>query len=256
MDIIFDTTRWIHIAIGFTGLVAFWIPAAARKGGAVHVRAGRVFEWAAYIVAGTAVLNALGRLGLALARGARLEGNEAAFGFAIFLAYLGIVTLASTRHAVRAVRTKGDWEAMRTPAHTGLAALSILGSLVVLAYALAVWSEVSIVLLALSPIGIAGGWEMLSQVRDPPDERMSWFYVHMGNMIGAGIAFHTAFLVFGSARFIPFELPGLWRIVPWILPAAIGVPASRILETRYRRRFGEPRSGRSRGGARGAAASI
>lgn len=256
MDVIFDTTRWIHIVFGFTGLVAFWIPAAARKGGRVHVRAGRVFEWAAYIVAGTAVLNALGRFGVAFARGARIEENEAAFGFAIFLAYLGILTFAGVRHAVRAVRTKGDWDAMRTPAHTALAVLSILGSIVVFVYALAVWSGVSLVLLALSPIGILGGREMLSQVRNPPDERMGWYYVHAGNIIGAGIAFHTAFLVFGSSRFIPFELPGLWQLVPWVLPAAIGIPVSHTLETRYRRRFGEPRSGRASGDARGAAASV
>lgn len=243
MDAIFDTTRWIHIVVGFTGLVAFWIPAFSRKGGTTHVRAGRVFEWAAYIVAGTAVLNSLGRLGVAFARGARIEGNEAAFGFAIFLAYLGILTFAGVRHAVRAVRTKGDWEAMRTPAHTGLAVLSMIGSAIVFAYALAVWSSVSIVLLALSPIGILGGREMLSQVRNPPNERMGWFYVHAGNIIGAGVAFHTAFLVFGSARFIPFELPGLWQLVPWVLPAAIGIPVGHILETRYRRRFGEPRGG-------------
>lgn len=255
MDAIFDTTRWVHILVGFTGLVAFWIPAFSRKGGTTHVRTGRVFEWAAYIVAGTAVFNALGRFGVAIARGASLAGNEAQFGFVIFLAYLGIVTFAAVRHAVRAVRTKGDWGAMDTPAHRSLAVLSMIGSAVVVAYALAVWSGVSIVLLALSPVGILQGREMLSRLRDPPGERMGWYYVHMGNIIGAGIAFHTAFLVFGSARFIPFELPGLWQIVPWILPAAIGVPLGRVLETRYRRRFGEPRGGRKTAEGRAAASA-
>jgi len=243
MDSIFDTTRWIHITIGFTGLMAFWIPAFSRKGGRTHVRAGRIFEWAAYVVAGTAMFNALGRLAAGLAGGATLERNEASFGFAIFLAYLGLVTLAGVRHAVRAVRTKGDWAAMDTVPHRALAVLSIAGSAVVVAYALAVWSGVSVVLLALSPVGVLQGWGMLSRLRDPPDERMGWYYVHIGNIIGAGIAFHTAFLVFGSARFIPFELPGVWQIVPWILPAAIGIPMARALETRYRRRFGEPRGG-------------
>jgi hypothetical protein len=89
---------------------------------------------------------------------------------------------------------------------------------------------------------------MLRQMLTPPTERMAWYYAHMGNMIGAGIAFHTAFLVFGSNRLFSYELPGLWRIVPWILPAAIGIPANRILESRYRAKFGEPRGrGRARG---------
>ena len=121
-----------------------------------------------------------------------------------------------------------------------------MGSAIVIAYALLIPSGVTVVLLALSPIGALQGWQMIVQMTRPQSERMAWFYSHMGNMIGAGIAFHTAFAVFGSARIFDFELPGVWQIVPWVLPAAIGIPANRILETRYRQRFNEPRRGRKR----------
>ena len=255
METIFDGIRWIHIVVGFGGLVAFWIPAFSRKGGTTHVRVGRVFEWAAYIVAGSAIFNSVGRLVHALAAGASFDENRQVFGFLIFLAYIGIVTLAAVRHAARAVRLKGDFAAMKTPFHVGLACLSIAGSVVVLAYALFAWSAMSVVFLALSPIGIAQGGAMLSQMRSPPDERMGWFYVHMNNMIGAGIAFHTAFLVFGANRVIPLDLPGLWQVVPWVLPAAIGTPIQRVIEKRYRERFGEPRRRAARE-SRGAAASA
>ncbi len=254
MDTLFGGTRWIHIFVGFTGLFAFWFPVFARKGGPTHVRMGRVFEWAAYVVAGTAVLNALGRLTQAVIEGARLADNRAEFGFAIFLAYLGIVTFASVRHGVRSVRLKGDFAALRTPFHVSLAALSVLGSALVVVYALTFWSGLSIVLLALSPAGVGQGVAMWSQMTRPPSERMAWYYAHMGNMIGAGIAFHTAFLVFGSARFVPFELPGMWQIVPWIMPAAIGTVAGRVAENRYRERFREPR--RRWRARRGASASA
>ena len=78
-----------------------------------------------------------------------------------------------------------------------------------------VWSDLSIVLLALSPVGLMQGREMIVQMTQPQSERMTWFYAHMGNMIGAGIAFHTAFAVFGAGRVFDFQLPGAWQVVPW-----------------------------------------
>ncbi len=246
MESVFDSIRWVHIVVGFTGLVAFWIPAWAKKGGQTHVRAGTVFKWSAYIVGGSAIFNATGRLTLGLLNGARLADNREEFAFLLFLAYLGLVTYTAAHHAVRSVQVKKDPSALRTPAHMALAVLSILGSACVILYALLLWSDVSVVLLALSPVGVQQGVQMLSHMNKPPSERMWWFYSHMGNMIGAGIAFHTAFLVFGSARFITLDLPGLWQVLPWVLPAAIGIPASYILETRYRRKFNEPRQPRTR----------
>ena len=41
----------IHVLAGITGLAAFWTPALARKGGATHVRIGRIFYNATSIVA-------------------------------------------------------------------------------------------------------------------------------------------------------------------------------------------------------------
>jgi hypothetical protein len=240
MESIFDAIRWVHIVIGFTGLTAFWFPVVARKGGPLHKRAGRVFEWAAYFVAGSAVFNALGRLAAALIGGTSLAGNEQPFGFLLFLAYLGTVTFASVRHGVRSTRTK-DFAAMKTAPHMALALASLAGSAIVVAYALLVWTDLSVVLLALSPVGIMQGYQMITQMTRPQSERMAWFYSHMGNMIGAGIAFHTAFAVFGAGRIFQFELPGVWQVVPWILPAAVGIPSNRILETRYRKKFKEPR---------------
>lgn len=243
MDILFDGIRWVHIVVGFGGLTAFWFPVFAKKGGDLHRKAGRVFEWAAYLVAGSAVFNSIGRLVAALLGGATLAGNEQSFGFLVFLAYLGTVTFASVRHGVRSTRTK-DFTQMRTAPHMVLAIASLVMSAVTVGYALIVWTDLSIVLLALSPVGFLQGWEMIQQMTQPQSERMVWFYAHMGNMIGAGIAFHTAFAVFGSGRIFQFELPGAWQVVPWILPAAIGIPAHRILETRYRKKFREPRAGR------------
>jgi len=244
MESLFDSLRWGHIVVGSAGLVAFWIPLFAKKGGRLHIRGGKVFEYAAYFVTGTAIFNSFGRMITALVGGATLAENREAFGFLIFLGYLGIVVLASVRQAVRVAQVKKDVSALKTPFHLGLAVAGIIGSVTVIAYALLAWSSVSVVLLALSPIGIMQGLGMLRFIYDPPPERMSWWYAHMGNMLGAGIGFYTAFAVFGSSRLFDITLTGALNFVPWILPAALGIPANVIWERYYRRKFRDlPRKG-------------
>ena len=46
MPVIYHVLLMIHVAAGVVGLIAFWIPLFARKGGRLHVRAGWVFATA------------------------------------------------------------------------------------------------------------------------------------------------------------------------------------------------------------------
>ncbi len=66
-----------------------------------------------------------------------------------------------------------------------------------------------------------------------------WMYEHLGAMLGAGIAFHTAFAVFGASRLFDIGLTGWVSVIPWVLPAAVGIPATIIWTRSYRRRYGE-----------------
>ena len=68
---------------------------------------------------------------------------------------------------------------------------------------------------------------------------MGWFYSHLGSMLGGGIAFHTAFIVFGAQSLWPWELAGPLAVAPWILPTVVGIPAI-VVRTRYYRRKFEP----------------
>ena len=70
-----DLLRALHISTGFVGLAAFWIPALARKGGRLHVGAGRVFAACAYVVA----LSALGSTSWALLHRRAGRGNRCAW---------------------------------------------------------------------------------------------------------------------------------------------------------------------------------
>jgi hypothetical protein len=135
---------------------------------------------------------------------------------------------------------KRNHAAMRRPLNAALARVAIASSAAIVAYALFLRPDTMIILLALSPIGFLGGRDILRFLDKEPTSPRWWFYEHMGAMLGAGIAFHTAFFVFGSARLFDIGLSGWVAALPWIAPAAIGIPASAVWANVYRRRFGEP----------------
>lgn len=68
---------------------------------------------------------------------------------------------------------------------------------------------------------------------------MAWWYEHMESMLGGGVAFHTAFLVLGAGRLLGIQITGPAAVIPWLLPAIIGIPVSAIWVRYYRRRFQE-----------------
>lgn len=234
-----------HVVFGFAGLVAFWFPVFAAKGGRLHVRAGTAFQWSAYVVAGTAI--ALCALSLARPFGTHPEAmpaNAAEVGavagrireLAVFLGYLGIVTLASVHHGVSAMRAGRRVELLRTPFHTAVNAFAFAAGLAVLAIGVA---DREILFVALSPIGFVVGWSGLRYARKRPAERMPHWYQHIGGMLGGGIAFHTAFAVFGIQRFIDYDLSGVVGLLPWVGPAIVGTIAISVWTRHYKRKFGD-----------------
>ena len=236
-NLLFDALLLVHVVAGFVGLAAFWIPVFARKGGRAHVRTGRVYAWCAYVVTASAVVAALGRIVSYRVQGIGLAEQPGSYGFAVLLGYLGVVTFVMVRQGMRVLATRRRPEELRTPVHEALAWASMIGSVVAIGFALVVWSDVSPILLGMSAIGLFTGRRMLRLMRDPGGERMGWFYSHLASMLGGGIAFHTAFIVFGAQRLWAYEIAGPLAILPWILPTVVGVPAIVIWTRRYRRKF-------------------
>jgi hypothetical protein len=237
-----------HVAAGFIGLVAFWIPVFAPKGGRVHTRAGTVFMICAYVVAGTALTIAL--LTLASPFGTHPEArpeDPARIGAALaqlrfleaFLGYLAIVTFATVWHGVRVMRSRRDRTSIRTRLHTTVGVITILAGAGVLVMGLTFDQETRWILLALSPIGFLVGSGMLRYARGERKERMAHWYEHLGSMLAGGIAFHTAFAVFGIQRFIEYDLGGIVGLLPWVLPTVVGTIAITILTRHYRKKFGD-----------------
>ena len=239
MEFLGDSARLIHIVFGFTGLAAFWVPIFAKKGAVNHVRFGKIFVWSAYVVLAAAALALLLRTLDLTSRGVGPVDEPGLFGFLVFLGYLTLITFVTVRHGMCVLRHKRDPGSIRTALNVSLAYAAIAASMCVIAYSLIVTPPNVIILLALSPIGIGIGFGNLRYMRSAPPSRRAWMYEHLGAMLGAGIAFHTAFAVFGASRLFDIGLTGWLAVIPWILPAAVGIPATVLWTRHYRRKFGE-----------------
>ncbi|MDX1626082.1 MAG: hypothetical protein R3323_06180 [Wenzhouxiangellaceae bacterium] len=237
MDNLLDWNRWLHIVAGFAGLAAFWIPVFVRKGGELHRYAGRVFRYSAFVVLTAAGLAVLGRIGHALATGTYPADNPEAWAFLLFLGYLALVTGGILSHGIGVLAAKRDLTGLDTPYRRLTAWSMIAASIMIVFWALYWRPDNAILLLALSPIGIGNGIGILNLARGRNNRPGQWKIEHLNAMLGCGIAFHTAFAVFGANRFFSYDIPGAWQILPWIAPAAIGIPASALWARYYRRRL-------------------
>lgn len=196
-----------HLVCAWGAAAVFWIPIVAAKGGPLHRRAGRLYVRLIYLTALTGA-----PLAVILAIGATEPGARRT---AAFLAYLIVILVMPVFHGARAAR------AIRSPDPRGafvdralaVAAIAAGVALFALAVAWQAWQYAIV-----SPIGPALGWRALRKNGVRPREE------HMIAMVASGIAVHTALLVFGIGRTLGVQLTGASLYLPWMLPAAIGLP--------------------------------
>lgn len=239
MDFFGEIARFIHVAFGAIGLAAFWIPVFARKGAVNHVRFGKVFVWSAYIVLAAAAIALTARLADLSIRNIGPAEEPMLFAFIVFLGYLTFVTFVIVRHGMEVLRHKRDPAALRTTLNIALSYASIAASVAIILYAVLFSPPNKILLFALSPIGFGNGYGQLRYMKSGRPSKRGWMYEHLGAMLGSGIAFHTAFAVFGSTRLFDIGLTGWIAVIPWVAPTIIGIPAITIWTRHYRRQFGE-----------------
>jgi hypothetical protein len=245
MSSIYRLVLLLHICAGISGLVAFWIPAIARKGQALHIRAGRAFFYATSVVAASGIAMAtlllidplaVKPLGMAVEPGRAQEIANTIRLTSLFLFYLVLITFVPVYHGVRVLATRTAPERLRTGFHTALNLTVIAAAVAMIVLSLATRQPV---FGALSVIGFLVGPGNLRFARQPYPTPMAWWYEHMGSMLGGGIAFHTAFLVLGAGRLFGITLEGPIAILPWLLPTIVGVPVTSIWVGYYRRKFNE-----------------
>lgn len=241
--------RLSHIVAGSIGLILFWLPVLTTKGSRVHRVSGSIFAWLAYAVAATAAISCIWALALPISftgiqrelssQETELLSNNIRFFFAI-LATLMTWLVASVQLGVYCMHTKGGED----PTKTRVISFQYLAggaSMALLVYGLFLWysgaGSRSFAAIGLGLFGTSDLRQTMRYFSDPSKTSKAWWYMHMECMLGAGIAFYTAFFVFGFSRLFDVQLQGVWAIIPWLIPAAIGVPATKIWINVYRQRF-------------------
>ena len=220
---VFTSVLAIHIAAGSVALLVAPGAMATAKGSRWHRRWGHAFVWAMGVVAATALVLATIRPNLFLAL-------VAVFSF--YLAFIGQREIARRRLPSGQRAAPLDWAG---------AIIAGLGAIGLLLYALiprdggrsGLWP----VALVFGLLGLLLAGREVRSFRRPPSDPRAWWYLHMGNMIGAYIATVSAFSVV-NFTFLP-------PLVRWLWPTAVGVPVIVLWTRYYRRKFAKPRVARA-----------
>jgi hypothetical protein len=210
-----------HIVTGAIGLVAFWVPVFARKGGDHHKRWGTVFTWC--MLATGAIAIAISSMTLADPVGTHphldFEATLIQGIFGWMMLYLAVLTINLSWYGWSCIRGRRDHQFNKRPFNL------FLQLAVTVTAANCMWHGILLdqfLMIGISFVGFATAatnlWFIYKPVRGP----MDWQKEHLKGLVGAGISVYTAFFAFGAVRLMP-ELalnPALWS-VPLITGMAI-----------------------------------
>lgn len=223
----------IHIGAGALVLILFWAQILSRKGSPLHVRAGKAYYWLGLVVVAMAGFGVTTIIARVFHRDELDLLGTSQFGAVMFLGYLTIVTWAVLERGRSAIRFRGPSPGKRAVFAYSRAFIAVSASAGLVFYALAYQPPNAILLYALSPLGFLIGIETISFQRRGNSSPNHWVAEHVDGMMGSGIAFHTAFFVFGAGQiFEPLLADSPIQILPWILPAVIGIPVTMLWKRR------------------------
>jgi hypothetical protein len=215
---LFDLFLAAHILTGALGLLSFWVPILARKGGTLHKRWGRFFTYALLATGVSAIgMSASTLLDPVLphhgiADAALVEGI---FGW--MMLYLAVLTLSLAWHGRITLKNKLDHAANR---HWFSFFINSVTIVLAINCAWHGWLIGQPLMLGISVVGIASGLTNLHFILRVNPPRHAWLKEHVKALVGAGISVYTAFLAFGAVRLVPQHV---WSPILWGFPLAIGL---------------------------------
>ena len=245
MQLLHLILRAVHVSLGFVGLALFWLIIAVPKGGAWHVRLGKIFAVVTWIVGGSALVSSIWALvhldsfapHTQSAPDSQWQREVYQFIFAILL-YLSAATISGAVFGIQVMRKRDRHDELR---QTSLPIwLSITMSCAMGLCAFGLWrlgtpqttttgmpKAAYLIPAVVGVFGIVTAWREWRYVCGPFPGHLAWLDRHVWHMCGTGVAFHTAFIVFGANRLFGFQLPGAWQLIPWVAPPIIGMSLTR-----------------------------
>ncbi len=238
MHSLYQALTYTHAIAGGLGLVVFWLPLIARLGGSTHKRYGRVFVTAMQIAGATAVIMTLLLYGFPievraaenLSADYQTQLIAEANNLADLLLPLGLLLLANSRHAVMVLRCKQNREPLRAISHRLL--ILALGTACIHLLLVAI-SDGGALRWVFGFLGLGNAVAMWRYIHKSELRKGEWLQAHIGNILGAGIGAHTAFLVFGGNNLIQQWVNPDMQTWLWIAPSVIGGLGIAVMKARY-----------------------
>ena len=238
MTALFTPLLYLHLICAFLATVLFWIAGSAMKGGPLHRRVGGWFSRFVYATAATGAVMAITRLAWRAADQALTPAEAGERQTMWLVLYVLLTIVAPVQHGIAVVAAGAVPGRVRSRLHATLAIGSMIGSMAILPAAL-IWGQW--LFLIVAPIGFIVGLRNMAWANRPAARRDEWEREHLTSLLTAGATLHTALLVFSSSRSLGLHLPGVFALVPWTLPAVIGMIAILWLRTTWKAASPGPR---------------
>ena len=224
MDILYRLFLVIHVAAGALSLMAFFIPAFARKGGRLHNRVGRFYAYCMWGVVGSSAILCVFNV---LFERMVLAG---------FLGFLTVLTAYPLWYAVMVLRFKHGSPDWVLDIRRILNALLFFGGVGLIVWSLILGLEgLGILLLIFGILGLTS-FGAARDSRKVAREKENWMAEHIEGMLGTGIAAYTAFFAFGGRAFFGSVFDGQMMVIPWVLPSIVGMIAIHFAKKKWVRR--------------------
>lgn len=216
---LFETLIVLHVITGLTGLIAFWVPIAAKKGAVNHRRWGRICCYGFIGAGALAVAMALLSLYGPEERIPSITDRELFDGlFGWMMLYLGILTIGFADYGLSVVKHSRNREALRKGRYQIVIAAVLMSAAYCFYYGARIGEALMI---AVAVLGIvAMSIQQLYIWRAAPPTPRSYVGEHFRALIGMGISAYTAFMSVGLIRYIPEHV---FNPLVWALPSTVGV---------------------------------
>lgn len=246
MLLIYNSTLYLHIALGTLALFVFWVPVFARKGSKNHRSWGKLFSNCMYAVAISGLIMSTlvwidpiairySDQTLTAERAARI--NDFFRNLAQFLFLLSVLTFISVKHALLVLKARADRSQLKHWSHLIWFAMLLVMSVKVLILGINTGFPLYII---FGCVGLIGGLQNLRYIFKREISQREWIIEHLSSILGTGIAVYTAFFAVGGRHWLSQILTGNLQLIPWVLPGVIGTVAIVYLKRKYGMASGLP----------------
>ncbi|MBA4047194.1 MAG: hypothetical protein C0476_01490 [Sphingomonas sp.] len=215
---LFEAIVALHVVAGTTGLIAFWVPVATRKGGAAHRRYGSIGARALMIAGALAIAMALLSLYGPEQRLPMIKDRALFAGlFGWMMLYLGLLTIGFADYGLAVARYRSSRRALRGVRHQGVFAAVMASALRCGATGWALGQPLMMLVAAIGMIALA---TQLYYIWAPTVAPRGYVQQHFRALLGMGISAYTAFLSVGLIRLVPDHV---FNPLIWAVPSIVGV---------------------------------